>query len=257
MNCRAAAGRCGSTRTNMPPSTASCCSGRAPKPIIRRRCRPRAGLVRRGVGKRKSTLLSSIMAGLPGAFDRYDIPALRRMLDALQGCRPPTRCAERLARFLREVIPTAEEVGIRMAIHPDDPPRPLMGLPRIVSTADDLAFITDAVDSPANGITLCTGSLGAGAHNDVPAIARRFAEPHPFRASAQCRQGAGRLVHGGRPPGRRHRHGRGGEALLAEQARRRDAGEPAGACRSARITATSCWTISARRAFPAIRRSAG
>jgi signal transduction histidine kinase len=115
------------------------------------------------------------MAGLPGAFDRYDIPGLRRMLDRYRGM---TRdgLRDNLARFLREVIPTAEEVGVRMAIHPDDPPRPLMGLPRIVSNADDLAFITGAVDSPANGVTLCSGSLGAGASNDVPAIARRFAE---------------------------------------------------------------------------------
>lgn len=122
----------------------------------------------------KATLLASIMAGLPGAFDRYDIPALRLMLDryrdiSVDGLR------QHLARFLREVIPTAEDVGIRMAIHPDDPPRPMMGLPRIVSCADDLAFITAAVDMPANGITLCTGSLGAGAQNDVPAIASQFA----------------------------------------------------------------------------------
>jgi len=122
----------------------------------------------------KGTLLASIMAGLPGAFDRYDIPALRQMLGRYQGVDADTLRA-RLARFLREVVPTAEECGIRMAIHPDDPPRPLMGLPRIVSSAADLDFITGAVDSPANGITLCTGSLGAGAHNDVPAIARRFA----------------------------------------------------------------------------------
>ena len=82
---------------------------------------------------------------------------------------------DNLARFLREVVPTAEELGIRLAIHPDDPPRPMMGLPRIASSADDLGFITGAVESVANGITLCTGSLGAGQHNDVPAIARQFA----------------------------------------------------------------------------------
>ena len=81
-----------------------------------------------------------------------------------------------LARFLREVIPTAEEAGIRMCIHPDDPPRPLFGLPRIVSTAEDLDFIVGAVDSVANGVTLCTGSLGARAGNDLPAMAARFAE---------------------------------------------------------------------------------
>jgi mannonate dehydratase len=61
-------------------------------------------------------------------------------------------------------------------VHPDDPPRPLFGLPRIVSGGDDLAFIVKAVPSPANGVTFCTGSLGAGAANDVPALARRFAK---------------------------------------------------------------------------------
>jgi mannonate dehydratase len=86
------------------------------------------------------------------------------------------RLRENLIRFLREVIPVAEEVGIRMAIHPDDPPRPLLGLPRIVSTAEDLGFIVRSVPSPSNGITLCSGSLGAGASNDVPAIAAQFAE---------------------------------------------------------------------------------
>jgi mannonate dehydratase len=123
-------------------------------------------------GKRQ--LLANIMAGLPGAFDRYDIPGLRRMLDRYRDV-TAQRLRENLARFLREVIPVAEEVGVRMAIHPDDPPRPLLGLPRIVSNEDDLAFITGALESPANGITLCSGSLGAGPDNDVPAMARRFA----------------------------------------------------------------------------------
>ncbi|NIX77026.1 mannonate dehydratase [Microvirga terricola] len=120
-------------------------------------------------------LLANIMAGLPGAYDRYDIPGLRRMLDRYRDI-DAKRLRDNLARFLREVIPVAEEVGIRMCIHPDDPPRPLMGLPRIVSNADDLAFIIGAVDSPANGITLCSGSLGAGPANNVPAIGRRFAD---------------------------------------------------------------------------------
>lgn len=122
----------------------------------------------------KKTLLANIMAGLPGAFDRYDVPGLRRMLDRYRGM---TRDGLRatLARFLREVVPTAEEAGIRLCIHPDDPPRPLLGLPRIVSTGDDLAFIVNAVESGANGITFCTGSLGAGWGNDVPAMAQRFA----------------------------------------------------------------------------------
>ncbi|WP_457090172.1 mannonate dehydratase [Microvirga sp. P5_D2] len=119
-------------------------------------------------------LLDSIMAGLPGAYDRYDIPGLRAMLDRYRGIDKDALRAN-LARFLREVIPTAEEVGIRMCIHPDDPPRSLMGLPRIVSNEEDIAFILDTIDSPANGLTLCCGSLGAGPVNDVPGIAKRFA----------------------------------------------------------------------------------
>ena len=122
----------------------------------------------------RDQLLATVMAGLPGAFDRYDIQGLKRML-ALYGDVTTDRLRENLVRFLEAVIPTAEEVGMRMAIHPDDPPRPLLGLPRIVSSADDLAFITGAVDSAANGITLCSGSLGAGPDNDVVGIARRFA----------------------------------------------------------------------------------
>jgi mannonate dehydratase len=82
-----------------------------------------------------------------------------------------------LARFLSEVIPTAEEAGIAMCMHPDDPPRPILGLPRIISDRQDLAELVAMVPSPANGITFCTGSLGAGVGNDLPAMAREFA-PH-------------------------------------------------------------------------------
>ncbi|MFI5012457.1 MAG: mannonate dehydratase [Hyphomicrobiales bacterium] len=123
----------------------------------------------------RKRLLASIMAGLPGAFDRYDLPGLRVMLERFRDV-TPTRLRENLDRFLAEVIPTAEEVGIRMAIHPDDPPRALLGLPRIVSTQDDIAAIFDLNGARANGLTLCTGSLGARAGNDLPAIARRFAD---------------------------------------------------------------------------------
>jgi mannonate dehydratase len=122
----------------------------------------------------KEKLLATIMAGLPGAYDRYDVPGLRRMLERYGGI---DRAALRanLKRFLQEVVPAAEEAGVALCIHPDDPPRALFGLPRIVSTVEDLDFIVTAVDSPANGITLCTGSLGARPGNDLPAMARRFA----------------------------------------------------------------------------------
>ena len=121
-------------------------------------------------------LLAAIMAGLPGAYDRYDIAGLTAMLARYDDVGADGLKAN-LKRFLEAVVPTAAEVGIRLCIHPDDPPRPLMGLPRIVSNRADLAFIVEAVPSPANGITFCTGSLGAGVDNDVPAMAQEFA-PH-------------------------------------------------------------------------------
>ncbi|MBS1154391.1 MAG: mannonate dehydratase [Proteobacteria bacterium] len=82
---------------------------------------------------------------------------------------------EHLEYFLKAIIPVAEEVGMKMAIHPDDPPRPIFGLPRIVKNRDDLARLLKIVDTPANGLTLCSGSLGAGYENSVEAMVREFA----------------------------------------------------------------------------------
>ena len=96
----------------------------------------------------KDRLLANIMAGLPGAYDRYDVPGLRAMLDRYADI-TADGLRENLARFLREVVPTAEEAGVRMCIHPDDPPRPLFGLPRIVSNQHDIDFLLGAVDSDA------------------------------------------------------------------------------------------------------------
>jgi mannonate dehydratase len=123
----------------------------------------------------RKRLLANIMAGLPGAYDRYDVPGLRKMLARYDGMTPDGLRAN-LKRFLEAVIPTAQEVGVNLCIHPDDPPRPLFGLPRVVSTEADIAAILAMVDMPANGLTLCSGSLGAHPLNDVPGIARRFAD---------------------------------------------------------------------------------
>ncbi|MBU2993046.1 mannonate dehydratase [Octadecabacter sp. 1_MG-2023] len=123
----------------------------------------------------RADLLRSIMSGLPGAFDRYDIPQLREVLATYDGIsRDDLR--SNYKRFLQEVIPTAQELGMNFCVHPDDPPRDILGLPRIVSNADDIAWIMDAFDAPENGLTLCSGSLGANPINDVPAIARRFGD---------------------------------------------------------------------------------
>ena len=123
----------------------------------------------------REALLHAIMSGLPGAYDRYDIAGLRTALAQYDGIdRDVLR--SNYKRFLQEVIPCAEDLGMRLCVHPDDPPRDILGLPRIVSCEDDIAWILAAVDSPANGLTLCAGSLGANPANDVPAIARRFAD---------------------------------------------------------------------------------
>ncbi len=123
----------------------------------------------------RQVLLHAIMAGLPGAYDRYSISELKVALTGYDGIgRDELRANYR--RFLEEVVPAAEDLGMRLCVHPDDPPRDILGLPRIVSNADDIAHILDAVPARANGLTLCSGSLGANPANDVPAIARRFAD---------------------------------------------------------------------------------
>ena len=120
-------------------------------------------------------LIDAVMAGLPGAYDRYDVPALR---EALKGYHGIDRAGLRAnyARFLAEIIPAAADLGVKFCVHPDDPPRGIFGLPRVVSDAEDIAWVLDQQDAPENGLTLCSGSLGANPANDVPAIARRFAD---------------------------------------------------------------------------------
>ena len=122
----------------------------------------------------REALLGAIMAGLPGAFDRYDIAGLRQQLALYEGI-GRAEIRRNYKRFLDEVVPVAEDLGMRLCVHPDDPPRDILGLPRVVSCAEDIGWVLDAADSPANGLTLCTGSLGANPANDLPAIAARFA----------------------------------------------------------------------------------
>ncbi len=117
----------------------------------------------------------NIGAGLPGSADGYRLDQLLEKLRAYQGI-DRERLQANLVDFLSEVTPVAEEVGINICAHGDDPPWPLLGLPRILSTEADYAHMLSKVDSRANGVTLCTGSLGARADNDLPMIARRFAE---------------------------------------------------------------------------------
>ncbi|WP_439133303.1 mannonate dehydratase [Pseudomaricurvus sp.] len=121
----------------------------------------------------KVLLEKNIIAGLPGGEGSYDRESIRTEIEAFialgeDGFR------DNLFHFLKEVIPVAEEVGVLMCIHPDDPPFSLFGLPRVVSTAEDARKILGAVPSVSNGLTLCAGSFGARGDNDLVAMAREF-----------------------------------------------------------------------------------
>ncbi|MGR3291139.1 MAG: mannonate dehydratase [Paracoccaceae bacterium] len=123
--------------------------------------------------RQKTTLTNTVIAGLPGSGESWSLAEFADRLVVWDRV-----SAEQLRQnhvdFLSEVVPLAEEIGIRMACHPDDPPFPIFGLPRIMSTRSDYQAMFDAVDLPANGMTFCTGSLGARADNDLPEMARAF-----------------------------------------------------------------------------------
>jgi len=123
--------------------------------------------------ERRRELEQTIIAGLPGAEGAYDRETIRLLLAEYEGVTPADLRAN-LAAFLNEVVGVAEELGVLLAIHPDDPPLPLFGLPRVVSTAQDLDALLRACDRPANGLTFCVGSLGARADNDLLEMVRKF-----------------------------------------------------------------------------------
>ena len=122
----------------------------------------------------KNTLVKNIVAGLPGSNEKLTLEQIRDHLKEYDSI-SKEKLASHLIDFLGEVVPKAEELGIRLCCHPDDPPFPLMGLPRVTSTACDYRKFLAAVDSPANGMTFCTGSLGARHDNDMVAIINEFA----------------------------------------------------------------------------------
>ena len=122
----------------------------------------------------RDRLTKTVIAGLPGAEESYTPEMLREALARYQGV-SKDELRGRLGEFLDAVVPAAEEAGARLGIHPDDPPRSLLGLPRIVSMADDARWILKRVDSPANGLTFCTGCYGARPDNDLVAMAKEFA----------------------------------------------------------------------------------
>jgi mannonate dehydratase len=139
----------------------------------------------------RTELTNNIVAGLPGATDTWTLEDVRGHLgtyDAIDA----DRLRGHLVDFLSEVVPLAEDLGIRLCCHPDDPPFPLMGLPRVMSCEDDYARVMEAVDSPANGITFCTGSLGVAEDFDSARFVNRLgARIHFVHLRNTRRVGAG------------------------------------------------------------------
>ncbi len=123
--------------------------------------------------KETEALTSTVVAGFPGVGADYTLDQLQTILDTYREISSKDLKAN-LAHFLREVVPVAEEAGVQLAIHPDDPPFPVLGLPRIVSTEEDIREILAVTDSPANGVTFCTGSLGVRADNDLEGMIKRL-----------------------------------------------------------------------------------
>ena len=121
----------------------------------------------------KRLLIKNIIAGLPGAEEGYSLEEFNAILATYKSI-GPKELKEHLFYFLEQIIPTAEKAGVLMCIHPDDPPFPILGLPRVVSTEKDIEELYKAVDSHNNGLTFCTGSFGVRADNDLPGMVERL-----------------------------------------------------------------------------------
>jgi mannonate dehydratase len=127
----------------------------------------------------KQQLTKTIMAGLPGTDDVLTIAEFKGHLEKYSAT-DAAALKQNLAYFLKAIVPEAEKLGVKMCIHPDDPPFPIFGLPRVVSTEKDLEDLVNASPSESNGITFCTGSLGARGDNDLPGIVSRLGKHFHF-----------------------------------------------------------------------------
>jgi mannonate dehydratase len=127
----------------------------------------------------KETLYNNALLGLPGSKELFTAQQVLNALETYKGI-DAIQLQQHLFYFLQQIVPIAEEVGLKLAIHPDDPPFPVLGLPRIVSTEQDIHALLNAVASPVNGLCFCTGSLGVRADNDLPGMIQRLGDQIHF-----------------------------------------------------------------------------
>ncbi len=173
--------------------------------------------------EKKQVLINNIIAGLPGAEEGYSLEEFNEILATYDNIDAP-QLKEHLFYFLKEVIPSAEKAGVNLCIHPDDPPYPILGLPRVVSTEKDILDIYQAVNSRNNGLTFCTGSFGVRPDNHLPKMIKNLGDRIHFihlRSTQRDEKGnfhEANHLEGDVPMAKVMK------ALLAEQAKRTKAG---------------------------------